>query len=81
MIIKMMIIIISSYYGTFAVLYFQTISCENNFISPFPVSICYFNGAALHLIRTEQKLFLQVFLEDTKRRGKYHKDLANNRET
>ena len=31
------------------------------------------NGlSTLHLIRTEQKLFLQVFLEDPKRRGKYH---------
>jgi hypothetical protein len=26
----------------------------------------------LHLIRTEQRLFLQVFLEDSKRRGRYH---------
>jgi hypothetical protein len=26
----------------------------------------------LHLTRTEQKVFLQLFLEDTRRRGKYH---------
>jgi hypothetical protein len=26
----------------------------------------------LHLVRTEQKLFLQVYLEDPRRRGKYH---------
>lgn len=26
----------------------------------------------LHLIRTEQKLFLQIFLEDSKRKGRYH---------
>lgn len=81
MIIKMILVIISSVSATFTPLYCKTILCENNFISPFSISICYFNGAALHLIRTEQKLFLQVFLEDTKRRGKYHKDLANNRET
>ena len=30
------------------------------------------NVATLHLTRTEQKLFLQLFLEDPRRRGKYH---------
>ena len=28
--------------------------------------------STLHLTRTEQKLFLQIFLEDPKRKGKYH---------
>jgi hypothetical protein len=33
----------------------------------------YLNGVAnLHLVRTEQKIFLQLFLEDQKRRGDYH---------
>jgi hypothetical protein len=33
----------------------------------------YFKEApSLHLTRTEQKLFLQVFLEDPQRRGRYH---------
>jgi hypothetical protein len=27
---------------------------------------------SLHLVRTEQKLFLQLFIEDKQRRGKYH---------